>query len=61
MRRRARHSPGAWAGTAATDRGGWGGRRIASLILAKLLLHPSPGVDEVGLSVGDGHALDPHG
>ena len=61
VRRRARHSPGAWAGTAATARGGWGGRRIASLIPAKLPLHPSPGVEEVALSGGDGEALDPHG
>ena len=61
MRRRARRSPGAWAGTAAKSRGGWGGRRVASLILAKLNLHPSPGVEEVDLSGGDGEALEPHG
>ena len=51
--------PGAWAGTAATIRGGCGKRRIASLILAKLTLHPSPGVEVVYLSGGE--ALGPHG
>ena len=61
VRCRARLSPGAWAGTAATNRGGWGGRRIASLILAKLILNPSPGVEEVDLSGGDGEAPEPHG
>ena len=36
---------------------GWGGRRIASLIIAKIILHPSSGVEVVDLSGGE--ALEP--